>query len=568
MGTAAMVTSLSKPALQRRFRPGRSRSPRVDAVQVFHADFPRGDLAQCDHRGLVARGLDVRGAALGELAGAVGGRERQLETVGDSFQTIFDGDARHGASISLAKCFENFRVVCALAGERQPGRLHDGGKVPPGFFELFVNNNIIELSDVAYFLARVVQSPLDRLLGVLASRPQPALELGQHRDRRKDEDAHRVGKGLADLPGALPVDFEHDVQSLRARFADPLARSAVAVSVHLRRFEELAAPEHLLEGLAVDEMVLAPVHLARARRPRGEGDREREPLVLGEHRAHQGRFARAGGRRDDEEVAGHSMFCICSRICSISSLNSRLASDRSFETDFEPSVLASRLSSCIRKSRRLPTVPPPLTTRCTSSRCAPRRFSSSATSALTPKSAIASGSLGWIETSSDLRRSARSRSILPSFSPSRERVAANSSRSSRTSATQASRTSAERSSPSTPGQCSASPTHSGCASGIAVRTLRETSASAASSASFTLICGAAPAGGVTETRHSTLPRPTRAWISSRSIGSTARSSSGSRNWTSRKRPLTLFSSAASEATGKSRVAAAYPVMLQIIDRDL
>src|SRR6266704_332743 len=275
MGTAAMVTSLSKPALQRRFRPGRSRSPRVDAVQVFHADFPRGDLAQCDHRGLVARGLDVRGAALGELAGAVGGRERQLETVGDSFQTIFDGDARHGASTSLAKCFENFRVVCALAGQRQPGRLHDGGKVPPGFFKLFVNNNIIELPDVAYFLARVVQSPLDRLFGVLAPRPQPALELGQHRDRRKDEDAHSVGEGLADLPGTLPVDFEHDVQPLRTRFSDPLARSAVAVSVHLRRFEELASPERggrvVKENESASSLSSASTALTRDDLPAPEG---------------------------------------------------------------------------------------------------------------------------------------------------------------------------------------------------------------------------------------------------------------------------------------------------------
>src|SRR6266704_2547932 len=86
MGTAAMVTSLSKPALQRRFRPGRSRSPRVDAVQVFHADFPRGDLAQCDHRGLVARGLDVRGAALGELAGAVGAASVSWKRLGILFR--------------------------------------------------------------------------------------------------------------------------------------------------------------------------------------------------------------------------------------------------------------------------------------------------------------------------------------------------------------------------------------------------------------------------------------------------------------------------------------------------
>src|SRR6266545_6256351 len=59
-------------------------SPGVDAVQVFHADLARRDFAQCDDRRLVARGLDVRRAALGELTRAVGGRERQLEAVGDS----------------------------------------------------------------------------------------------------------------------------------------------------------------------------------------------------------------------------------------------------------------------------------------------------------------------------------------------------------------------------------------------------------------------------------------------------------------------------------------------------
>src|SRR5439155_1133373 len=199
-------------------------------------------------------------------------------------------------------------MPCDLAGKRQSRCAHDGGKVPPRFFKLFVYNNIIELGPVAYLLA-------------------------------------------------------------------------------------------------VDEMILAPVRFALARGPRGVGNRERELFVLGERGAHQGRLARARGRRDDEEISRHchftrrvvillgdrtfrqllhSIFWICSRICSISSLSSRLASESSFDTDFEPSVFASRLSSCIRKSSRLPTGPPPPTTRCTSSRCAPRRLSSSATSTLTP----------------------------------------------------------------------------------------------------------------------------------------------------------------------------------------
>src|SRR5713101_9302954 len=74
------------------------RSPSVDAVQVFHAHLARRDFAQCDDRRLVARGLDERRAALGELARAIRGRERQLEAVGDSLYTIFDGDSCHGSS--------------------------------------------------------------------------------------------------------------------------------------------------------------------------------------------------------------------------------------------------------------------------------------------------------------------------------------------------------------------------------------------------------------------------------------------------------------------------------------
>src|SRR5438552_574296 len=58
-------------------------SPGVDAVQVFHADLARRDFAQRDDRRLVARGLDLRRAALRELARAVRGREGQLEAVGN-----------------------------------------------------------------------------------------------------------------------------------------------------------------------------------------------------------------------------------------------------------------------------------------------------------------------------------------------------------------------------------------------------------------------------------------------------------------------------------------------------
>ena len=52
------------------------------------------------------------------------------------------------------------------------------------------------------------------------------------------------------------------------------------------------------------------------------------------------------------------MFCTCSRSCSISTFMSTAMLVSSSVADFEPSVLASRCSSWIRKSSRLPISPP------------------------------------------------------------------------------------------------------------------------------------------------------------------------------------------------------------------
>src|SRR5437899_586869 len=67
-------------------------------------------------------------------------------------------------------------MPCALAGKHQSDCAHDGHEVAPGFFKLFVYNNIIELGDVTDFLAGGAQSPLDCFFGVLSPPPQPALE--------------------------------------------------------------------------------------------------------------------------------------------------------------------------------------------------------------------------------------------------------------------------------------------------------------------------------------------------------------------------------------------------------
>src|SRR6476620_2221491 len=63
--------------------------------QYLGANFSRRDLAQRDHRRLVAVGLDHGRGAGAELAGAVGRGEGEMEAVVDAFQAIVDCDSGH-----------------------------------------------------------------------------------------------------------------------------------------------------------------------------------------------------------------------------------------------------------------------------------------------------------------------------------------------------------------------------------------------------------------------------------------------------------------------------------------
>ena len=53
-------------------------------------------------------------------------------------------------------------------------------------------------------------------------------------------------------------------------------------------------------------------------------------------------------------MLGHSMFCTCSRNCSIVAFSFRPVAVSATEADLLHSVLASRLNSCTRKSKRRP----------------------------------------------------------------------------------------------------------------------------------------------------------------------------------------------------------------------
>ena len=137
--------------------------------------------------------------------------------------------------------------------------------------------------------------------------------------------------------------------------SDRRPRRAVAVAVHLRPFEQVAVGLHPLELAPVDEVIVDAVDLGGAARPGGHRDRQRqvERLVLHQH-ARQRRLARARGRGQDQDHAAsgglrrfgaHSMFCACSRNCSICARSSSPWAVRltSFDLAHERARLAGKL---------------------------------------------------------------------------------------------------------------------------------------------------------------------------------------------------------------------------------
>src|SRR5690554_2395316 len=278
----------------------------------------------------------------------------------------------------------------ALPRITQPRGADDRNEVADGVLQYVIQYNVVELRHMAHLAARAQQAPGDHVLAVGAA---PAQALLQHIERgRQHEHPHGLRKRLAHLLRALPVDLQQDVVARADALADPGPGRAVVVTVDLGPLEKFTGIAHRPEAFDVDEMVVLPVHLALARRAGGVGDGQLHARVARQQTMHQRGLAGPRGGRDDDQGSGHgglrhSMFWTCSRICSISTFISMAMALTSPATDLEARVLASRLSSCIRKSRRLPAWPPAARMRSTSSRWATRRLSSSSTSTRWAKTA-------------------------------------------------------------------------------------------------------------------------------------------------------------------------------------
>src|SRR5690606_36416082 len=80
---------------------------------------------------------------------------------------------------------------------------------------------------------------------------------------------------------------------------------ALPVAVHARVLEEVAVRDHRLEPVRADEVVVLAIALARARRARGERNRQADVAVTRQAGVDDARLARPGRGGDDEQGAAH-----------------------------------------------------------------------------------------------------------------------------------------------------------------------------------------------------------------------------------------------------------------------
>src|SRR5690606_35222142 len=273
-------------------------------------------------------------------------------------------------------------VPAALLREPTPRRLDDGGKLPKRAGKLLINNNIFEPAGLGQFGSRRLDTLLDDFGAVLSAAFQAAAQLLDR--RRGDEHQHRIGELAPHLHGALPVDLQDDVLAGGHPLLDPGPGGGIEVVVHLRPFEEVARVAPADEFVAVEELVVHAVHLARAGRARRAGHRKPEVGQLAEEGAHQRGLAGARGRGDHEQAAGLGSGAHRGCLSSVGYLTNRLAG----WTGEEASALPGRRTGTGTDERHRG--PPPWKgDRSTTRECASCRTASTGAGSPTRSSAIA-----------------------------------------------------------------------------------------------------------------------------------------------------------------------------------
>src|SRR3712207_153979 len=179
--------------------------------------------------------------------------------------------------------------------------LHYLYHLPAGLLAVPVYDLVVELVARRYLFYGCRHPAFDRLGGL----GSPAFEApaGLLQRRSPDEDHHRVGTALLDLPSPLELDPEYDGAAAVKELLHALLRCTVEVARVLSPFEQAILLCPPLELFAGEKDVVPTVHLALARFPGRGGGNERELRYGSERGLDQGVLAGPRGPGDDDQFS-------------------------------------------------------------------------------------------------------------------------------------------------------------------------------------------------------------------------------------------------------------------------
>jgi 16S rRNA (adenine1518-N6/adenine1519-N6)-dimethyltransferase len=214
--------------------------------------------------------------------------------------------------LQTADKFGQSRLALALEAFGRQNRLHLRERA----IDIGIDDHVVVLGPVAHLVGGLAHARMDDLIGVLRSRSQPQLEVRNR--RRQHEDADEIAICLlTKLLRALPVDVEQNVAALDQSRLDWQPGRAIAISEHLRPFQQFAVLDHCVETRRVEEMVVAAVDLARPLLARRHRNRKLDARVSREELARQRGLAgpRGRGQHQHEPAAGDCIRLLVTTPC-------------------------------------------------------------------------------------------------------------------------------------------------------------------------------------------------------------------------------------------------------------
>ena len=149
--------------------------------------------------------------------------------------------------------------------------------------------------------------PSRRAMAASLSVPLPLRRRPSSLERgRRDEDQARLRHGFTDGPGTAKLDLEDDVVAPRELLDDLPAQRPVQVAAVFYPLHERPLPDRPGEGVAGQEVILATVRLAGARRTRRGRHGQGEVVEARSKQADDGALPGARGPRDHED-AGNAL---------------------------------------------------------------------------------------------------------------------------------------------------------------------------------------------------------------------------------------------------------------------